>query len=279
MKKALLDYGVTAVASAPAIEGKLHALLLDAIKEASEATSREIALIPCFRIPLKVDEKPVDDYLRWITYYDIESKIVGNKLLEKYSNDPILQCREGWKNKFPTALRILHPYSEEEILKLKIDYDRLKKEIRSLEGFRILLAEPGSETDFLAMTGRLDLLNDFAAILRDSLKCPIVLATHHAGSTIPVLETSEIRFDGYVTPVNMLGVMMLPTQELAVKAIRNAKKPVIAIKPLAGGRIRPNEAFKYVYRERRIDSCMVGVSSEEEVDEDLKVVENILRRE
>ena len=279
LKKAINDYGVTVVASTPATEGKLPALLLDAIKETIKATSVEIALIPCFRIPLRIGEKPIDDYRRWITYYEIERKPVGEELLEKYIADPILQCREGWKEKFPKALTQLGPYCEEEVQKLRIDHSRLNEELQSLDGFRVLFAEPGSETDFLAMTGRFDLLEDFTGNLRDKLKCQVILATHHAGSTIPILDESKTKFSGYLTPVNRLGVMMLPTQELAIKTIRGAKKPVMAIKPLAGGRIRPIEAFEYVYKEQRIDVCMVGVASEKEVDEDLKAVQNVLREE
>ena len=95
------------------------------------------------------------------------------------------------------------------------------------------------------------------------------MGTHHAGSTIPVLERSWIEFDGYITPVNKLGVMIFPTQGMALKAIRSAKKPIIAIKPLAGGRIPPNIALEFVYKDLMIDACMIGVASESEVDEDI----------
>jgi predicted aldo/keto reductase-like oxidoreductase len=64
--------------------------------------------------------------------------------------------------------------------------------------------------------------------------------------------------------------MMFPTQRLALEAVKKASKPVIAIKPLAGGRIPPNQAFEYVYENAAVDSCMVGAASEEELDTDLK---------
>jgi hypothetical protein len=98
----------------------------------------------------------------------------------------------------------------------------------------------------------------------------VILGTHHAGTTIPLLEESEIGFQGYVPPINRLGVMMFPTQRLALDAVKNASKPVIAIKPLAGGSVPPNQAFQYVYETAQADSCMVGVGSEEELDTDLK---------
>jgi hypothetical protein len=272
LKKAVKEYGVTVIASAPSTEGKLSALLLEAIRETINATSVEIALIPCFRIPLRIGDKPIDDYRRWITYYEIERKNMREDLLETYVEDPILQCREGWKIKFQEALKQLQPYDREEIRTLKIDNRGLEESIRSLRGFKVLIAEPGSETDFLAMTGRFDLLEGFTETLREKLGCPIFVATHHAGSTIPILDESKVKVDGYLTPINRLGVMMFPSQESAIKAIKGTKKPIIAIKPLAGSRIRPMEAFRYIYREQKINACMVGVGSESELDEDLLAV-------
>ncbi|MDQ1281527.1 MAG: hypothetical protein QG670_2792, partial [Thermoproteota archaeon] len=95
LKKAIEDYGITAVAATPTTEGRLYALLLEAVKKARNATSIDMALVPCFRIPLKIDDKPLDDYRRWITYYEIEIKSYGERLLEKYTQDPILLCRDG----------------------------------------------------------------------------------------------------------------------------------------------------------------------------------------
>jgi hypothetical protein len=275
LRKAVEEYGVTAIANMPPIEGKLAALLLEAVRQTIEATSVEITLIPCFRIPLMVGDEPIDDYRRWLTYYEVEREhTIG--LLRKYIEDPILQCREGWKEKFSKALKQIRPYDEEEIKSLRIDRVRLQEAIRSLIGFKVLIAEPGSETDFLAMAGRFDLLENVVSVLRERLGCPVFVAAHHAGSTIPILDECNVRVDGYLTPINRLGVMMFPSQESALKAIRGTEKPVIAIKPLAGGRIRPRDAFRYVYREQGVGSCMVGVGSLKELDEDLQAVKQVL---
>ena len=62
-----------------------------------------------------------------------------------------------------------------------------------------------------------------------------------------------------------------PSRQFANKvAVRNASKPVIAIKPLAAGQIAGNQAFEYVYEIVELDSCMVGIGWEEELDTDLK---------
>ena len=196
LKKAVIEYGISVIANTPPTEGKLPALLLEAVRTTIKATSVEIALIPCFRIPLRVGDKPIDDYRRWITYYEIERKNIGEELLKRYVEDPILQCREGWKEKFPKALKQFRPYNREEIKTLRINHSRLEEAIRSVSGFEVLFAEPGSETDFLAMTGRFDLLDDFIETLRERLGCPVFVGTARfppfswklAGFIIPCFE-------------------------------------------------------------------------------------------
>jgi hypothetical protein len=269
LTKAVQEYGITVLGAAPASESQLEEQLLEAIRVTSQRTERKLFLIPCVRIPLTIDGVAVDDYRRWLSYYEVEKKFDG-KILEKYLDDPVLQCREGWREKLLHASVNSTPYSTEEIERLSIDYETVRSRVDSLQGFNILFMEPGSETDFLAASGRLDLLDGIAEWIRGRYGYEVILGTHHAGTTIPILEESGIRFHGYVTPINQLGVMMFPTQQLALEAVQNASKPVIAIKPLAGGRIPPKQAFQYVYEIAGADSCMVGVSSEEELDTDLK---------
>ena len=77
--------------------------------------------------------------------------------------------------------------------------------------------------------------------------------------------------------MNSMGVMMFPSRDSAVEAIRAAKKPVIAIKPLAGGRLKPTEALEHIYRKMGIDFCMIGVGSEREAEEDFSIAHEILK--
>ena len=280
MRRAVEDYGVTVFAAAAHLGEELPRLFYRAIEETVEATGVEIAVIPCLRIPLKLDGEPVDDYRRWLTYYEVERSLTDEKALrEKYLNDPILQCREGWKRRFSEALRgCLKPYRVEALRSLQVDYRVLDEEVKSIEGFNPILVELGSETDFLAMVGRLDLLSETVEWLRGRLDLPVVLGVHHAGTTIPILERAQIDFCGYITPVNPLGALMLPDMDAALKAIRAAEKPVIAIKPLAGGRVPPEEALSFVYEDVNVEACMVGAASEEEVEEDFSTALRILTK-
>ncbi len=274
LRCAVEEYGFTAVATMPC-EERLSVLFLDALRRVSKLTGVDVGVIPCFRIPLTVGGRAVDDYRRWVTYYHAE-KSTSSNLLDKYVSDPILLCREGWREKFPEAVASLKPYDQREIAGLKLDHDALERDMARLEGLRVLLAEPGSEADFLAVTQRIDLLGEVAETLRDRFDCPTVVGVHHAGSTLHVLEKSDVDFAGYVTPVNGLGALMLPSLELAEDAIKSCGKPIIAIKPFAGGRVAPEEALRYVFGEIGAAACMVGVSSREEVNQGVSAALKLL---
>lgn len=276
MRIAVEKYGLTVTAAGIMPNNQLTSLFFEAIKETERLTDTEIAIIPCIQIPLTIRGTPIDTYRRWLTYYEIESHITGEKILSKYLEDPVLQCRSGWKAKFKETLQYSKPYGREELKNLQIDYESLDREITILEDFNVLFAELGSETDFLTMTNKLDLLENLVDHLQSRYGHRVLLGVHHASVTIPKLEDSNIRFDGYVTPINRLGVMMFPTRDTALEAIKTTKRPIIAIKPLAGGRIKPREALEHIYKEVRVGFCMIGVGSENEAEEDFSTALKIL---
>jgi hypothetical protein len=271
LRLAVEEYGLTVSAAGVSANNELAGLFLKAVKETERIINTELAVIPCIQIPLTIKQKPVDPYRRWLTYYEIERQTAGDAILNKYLEDPVLQCRKEWKTKFRETLHRSKPYSRNELEDLQVDFGSLEKQITILGDHKILFAELGSETDFLAMTDRLDLLETLVESLRNGYGHNVLLGVHHAGTTIPKLENSEIKFDGYVTPINRMGVMMFPTRDTAVTAIQDAKKPVIAIKPLAGGRIKPKEALEHVYNE-------VGIGSVKEAEEDFTVAQRILQK-
>ena len=278
LQEAVEKFGVTVVGAMPATESRLAKLFLDAVKETIKRIGVEIAIIPCVRIPLVIEGTPLDDYRRWLTYYEIERKLATSKILDKYLEDPILVCgRVGWKEKLLYTLTHSRPYCEDELRKLKVDYESLRSALLSLKSFKVLFVEPGSETDFLALTHKLDLLGELVDWIQEEFGSSVLLASHHAGSAIPILERSKIKFEGYVTPVNKLGVMMFPNPKMALNEIKRSNKPIIAIKPLAGGRLPPKEAFEYVFREVKVSACMVGTGRETELTEDFSVALETLR--
>jgi hypothetical protein len=89
-------------------------------------------------------------------------------------------------------------------------------------------------------------------------------STHNPGTSIPLLESYG--FEAYLAPLNPLGYMMKPDFESTLRAVRNTKNQVIAIKPLAAGKLFPDRnLFEFIFR--YADSIAVGIASENEMTE------------
>jgi hypothetical protein len=65
---------------------------------------------------------------------------------------------------------------------------------------------------------------------------------HLAGITIPTIDDGLDGFEGYITPLNSMGVMMFPTKASAESAVRGTEKLVYAIKPMTGGKVRAQKS-------------------------------------
>lgn len=89
-------------------------------------------------------------------------------------------------------------------------------------------------------------------------------STHNPGTSIPLLE--NIGFEAFLAPLNPLGYGMKPDFESTLRAVKNTKKAVIAIKPLAAGKLFPDSlVFEFIFR--YADSVAVGIASEDEMTE------------
>ncbi len=225
----------------------------------------KIELFPCIEIPVKLEDGKVDAFRRWATYVDFERKLYS-EVNQRMIDDPILSFRQDWKHKLPLS----KGYTEEGFQKLRIDWPQINEDLKHFEELPVSYLEFGSETDFLTMTHRFDLIGELLDRAKEHGFQKVLLGIHHAGVTIPLLSDNLDRFDGYVTPLNPLGVMMFPTKLLAERAVRNNEKKVFAIKPLAGGRVSPKDAFPYVFS-FDVEGCMVGVASVKELKKDIKV--------
>ena len=125
----------------------------------------------------------------------------------------------------------------------------------------------GQITDALYVKAKNTMQPEFADMLkriRDEGFVP-AMSTHNAGETIPAAEA----FDAAVinTPVNKIMWRMCPCEEMVLRAIQKTKKKVIAMKPLAMGRIAPQEGMGYVCRMPDVDGIVVGIGHEYEAEE------------
>jgi len=231
-----IDYGTRFFSASSHRFNELAPLHLEAIREVEEEEGTEIILISCISVPLKIGGAGVNDYKRWKTHVVYEAERFGRDVLRRTLEDPVLNCRPAWRENLVSA----RPYAEAQLQRrLSIDWGSWEESIDRLSSWRVGWIEPGSETDFLALS-RIDLLGELIDRTRDAgYRC--LLGSHHLGVTARLLGEAGLRgFDGYVTPINKLGVMMFPTRREAEEAARESRdrgRMIIAIKPFAGGRI------------------------------------------
>ncbi|NPV48978.1 MAG: hypothetical protein HPY69_18710 [Armatimonadetes bacterium] len=99
----------------------------------------------------------------------------------------------------------------------------------------------------------------------------------HRPETIVVTDQAGYDCDCYIQPFNSIGFLCSVETDWVASIIRNAQKPVISIKPLASGRIMPPTGFPFVYENiKPVDTVAIGCLSPEEVEEDAKIVRNLL---
>jgi hypothetical protein len=153
----------------------------------------------------------------------------------------------------------------------------------SLETYRQLNCQVmlvhGQLTDALYVKAQNSMQPEFAQILRRirAEGFAPAMSTHNAGETIPAAEA----FDAVAvnTPINKITWRMCPCEEMVLNAIRRTRKKVIAMKPLAMGRIAPQEGMDYVCRLPDVDGIVVGIGHEYEAEETFGAAREALRGE
>ncbi|NIN64263.1 MAG: hypothetical protein GTO63_06105 [Anaerolineae bacterium] len=94
------------------------------------------------------------------------------------------------------------------------------------------------------------------------------IATHRPGMTIPrVEEMEEVAL--ILSPFNKLGRFMDPSVDSTLQAIESTSKPIIAMKPLAAGRLSPQEGLAYL--PGKVAGVAVGIASVKEAEETFAV--------
>jgi hypothetical protein len=103
------------------------------------------------------------------------------------------------------------------------------------------------------------------------------LSTHRPESII-YSDESGLDVETYICIYNAMGFMMPVEVDWTARVIRNAQKPVMTIKPMAAGQIRPFQAMNFVWNTLRpIDMVTVGTltpgEAQEMVDLSLQILE------
>jgi hypothetical protein len=112
-------------------------------------------------------------------------------------------------------------------------------------------------------------------MIRDKGMIPGV--STHRPETPGICDANGYDVETYIQIMNVLGFLCHVETPWGARVIRNAKKPVVCIKPLAAGRITPHEGLPYVYSViAPKDTVAVGFLSPEEVEEDAKIAMNVI---
>ncbi len=256
---------------------ELNRLHLQAIWETERRLDTKIGLLAYILIPISLNGENVSYSERaHSTLFGYDLAAVGEEAyLEQVSKDEILRYTvDGNLNNLVTP-KTVEPYSRADAENFSIDYAVLEQYLGFFAGCNILVADPGAEIDLLAAVGRFDLIREYMAFLRARFDT-LITSVHHAGTTIPLLEENNIDVDGYIVPVNQPGMYMFPTQERVIDAVRQTNKPVICIKPMAGGRYLGTKAFEFVFNEVEVDSCMFGMGTIDQVTETATAARSVL---
>ncbi len=275
LRYAVENAGVT-VAQVDHMIPDLNRLHLQAIWETERLTDTQIGLVAYILIPITLDGIEITYSERaHATLYAHDERVGGEAFREQIRRDEIVRYILGGSFEGLVTPETVPPFTPEEAARFEIDYAKLEQHLGFFAGCDVFVADPGAEIDLLAMCGRFDLIRDYLHFLQGRFDT-VITSVHHAGVTIPLLEAERIPFDAYLTPVNRLGAMMFPTPEIALDAIRQASVPVIAIKPMAGGRYLGQQAFRFVFEEVGVAAAMFGMGTVAQVAETTKAAKEVL---
>jgi mannose/fructose/N-acetylgalactosamine-specific phosphotransferase system component IIB len=101
----------------------------------------------------------------------------------------------------------------------------------------------------------------------------------HAPEAIICADESNADVVTYVSLYNAMGFLMQVEVDWIANVIRNAKKPVMTIKPLAAGQLRPFQALNFVWNTiRDCDMVTIGTMTPKEAEEAVEMSLAILEQ-
>ncbi len=90
----------------------------------------------------------------------------------------------------------------------------------------------------------------------------------HMPETIVYADETNLDAETYISVFNSMGFLMQVEVDWVARIIQGARKPVITIKPLASGQLRPLQGLTFVWNMiRKKDMVAVGVMSPDEAKE------------
>lgn len=123
----------------------------------------------------------------------------------------------------------------------------------------------------------LERLDDYTKMIRDAGMVPGLSA--HMPELVIYSDENEYDVETYIQIYNCMGFLMQVEVEAVASVIRNAKKPVMTIKPIAAGRTTPFVGLNFSWATiRDCDMVTVGCFNEKEALEDIEISLAALQR-
>lgn len=120
-------------------------------------------------------------------------------------------------------------------------------------------------------------LDDYTKMIRDNGLIPGLSA--HMPELVVYSDLNEYDVETYIQLYNCMGFLMQVEVETVNQIIRNAKKPVMTIKPMAAGRVTPFVGLNFSWATLRdCDMVTVGCFNEREALEDIEISRAALER-
>jgi len=101
----------------------------------------------------------------------------------------------------------------------------------------------------------------------------------HIPETVIYADETDLDVGTYIQPFNLMGFLMQVEVDWIAKVIRKARRPVMTIKSMAAGQVRPFQALTFAWNAiRECDMVTVGTAAPEEAAELIEMSLTILDR-
>jgi hypothetical protein len=120
----------------------------------------------------------------------------------------------------------------------------------------------GSDADYLASLGRMDLISRMVNITKEEGYHPYLLC-QYPSLVLPLAESSGLEVEGYAVPLNKEWSWF--ERDSCLSSVLATTKPVIAFMPFASGELRKDVrgALDWLYGEAGVESILFGTATPE----------------
>lgn len=117
---------------------------------------------------------------------------------------------------------------------------------------------------------------EFAEVLAAIRQAGFVpgMSSHNGGETVPLADKFDVQVVN--TPVNKIAWRMCPCVEQVLDVVKKSTRKIIGMKPLAMGRLAPQEGIEYALSVPGVDGVCVGIATPAEAEETFGIATAVL---